>query len=139
LVLEGTGTEGTSTTTRGDSSLALVSTDPPASPTRHEYPVDFEEFWRVYPRKVAKAEALKAWRAAIKRANPLVIEHGALSHAEAWSRHGYEEQFIPHPSTWLRSGRWEDDPPGPRSNGNSRTNDNLAKIQRGLERSRGAS
>jgi hypothetical protein len=63
----------------------------------------------------------------------------ALStHASAWLRNGYEEQFIPHPTTWLSEGRWEDDPPGPRTNGTpTRQQQNRAAIEASLARMEG--
>jgi hypothetical protein len=77
----------------------------------------FDRFWKAYPRKVGKAAAVKSWKAAINRgADP---EQMATA-AEAFriqSAHT-EKQYIPHPSTWLSQGRYEDEPePATRSTG----------------------
>ncbi len=67
----------------------------------------FEEFWQAYPRKVGKLAAIKAF----SKHNPPIaqvlraIETQAKS--EAWRKDG--GQFIPHPSTWLNEGRWQDE------------------------------
>jgi uncharacterized protein YdaU (DUF1376 family) len=51
----------------------------------------FAEWWKNYPRKVAKADAIRAYKAAIKR--------GATP----------DPSFIPYPATWLNQARWEDE------------------------------
>src|SRR3990172_10745607 len=71
----------------------------------------FSDFWILYPRHVAKKDALKAW---------LKIDPG--SHAEiltslaswrgVWLARG-EPQYIPYPASWLNGERWEGElPPG---------------------------
>lgn len=69
---------------------------------------EFAQFWKAYPRKVAKEAALKAWK---KLKPPLALCLKALawqSKAKAWTAD--KGMFIPHPSTWLNDGRWEDEP-----------------------------
>ena len=70
----------------------------------------FEEFWLVYPRKVGKEAARKAW----KKVNPsmelfeevlLAVERAKDS--DQWQRDS--GRFIPNPTTWLNQGRWEDE------------------------------
>ena len=70
----------------------------------------FEEFWKVYPRKVAKAEARKAWAQTEKirpSTDALIEAIRAQSQTEQWMRGN--GQFIPHPATWLRGERWDDE------------------------------
>jgi hypothetical protein len=70
---------------------------------------DFENFWKSYPRKVAKAEARKAWKQteAIRPALEDVLKAVKQACAtEQWMRGN--GQFIPHAATWLRGERWED-------------------------------
>lgn len=70
----------------------------------------FESFWTVYPRKVGKAQARKAW----DKLNldddtvKLIAENIALrlKHGE-WS--DVNKTFIPHASTYLNNARWEDE------------------------------
>lgn len=72
---------------------------------------DFEVFWKAYPRRVAKAEARKAWA----KLDPAEVTLETLLTALAWQREQDQwrkdgGQFIPHPATWLRAERWADEP-----------------------------
>ena len=69
---------------------------------------EFEKFWNVYPRKVAKKSALKAWVACVTKENLDDVVAGAIRFAH--DPNLPVEQFVPHPSTWLRSERWNDGP-----------------------------
>jgi len=70
----------------------------------------FPDFYSAYPRRIAKAEAEKAWiQAMLQNHDPAVIIQGAKCFAELCRREGTEPKFIPHPATWLRGRRWEDD------------------------------
>ena len=69
----------------------------------------FETFWNAYPRKVAKAEARKAW----KQTEAIRPDIDTLLHAikaacrtEQWMKNN--GSFIPHAATWLRGERWSD-------------------------------
>jgi uncharacterized protein YdaU (DUF1376 family) len=66
----------------------------------------FDDFWTDYPRKVGKDAARKAFALAIKRGTSEADILIAVRR-QAWPR---DPQFIPHPSTWLNGGRWQDDP-----------------------------
>lgn len=70
---------------------------------------DFDQFWAIYPKKVAKADARKAWQQT-KSVRPalsdLIIAVQQACKTEQWMRGG--GQFIPYPATWLRGERWED-------------------------------
>jgi hypothetical protein len=65
----------------------------------------FAEFWTVYPRKVGKVAARKAWTSATKRVNPDKI-------IAAVREYPFRDDltYVPHPASWLNGGRWEDDP-----------------------------
>lgn len=70
----------------------------------------FLRFWSEYPRKVAKAKALKTWES-LKPTDELF---GKIMQAlrtqkqsEQWNKD--KGQFIPHPTTWLNQRRWEDE------------------------------
>lgn len=69
----------------------------------------FDLFWKVYPKKVAVAEAEKAWN----KIMPDLALRGKIIDAvvrqaksEKWREDG--GKFIPHPATWLNARRWED-------------------------------
>lgn len=70
---------------------------------------DFATFWDIYPRKDAKGAAVRAWRAARKKASQQVIVAGARRAAAYWRARGTERQFIPHPASWLNAERWADE------------------------------
>lgn len=88
----------------------------PSTPKASGSSPEFEFFWSVWPRKTAKAEALRAWKlVANKAATAGTIIVGAQRYAD--DPNLPEPQFVPHASTWLRGRRWEDGPLPPRSNG----------------------
>jgi hypothetical protein len=71
---------------------------------------DFQEFWNVWPKRCAKADARKAW-AQTKDIRPeltnLLSAVKAACKTEAWMKDG--GKYIPHPATWLRGERWDDE------------------------------
>jgi len=69
----------------------------------------FDKFWEVYPRKVAKEPALKAWNKL--RPDEALLETMLLAIQKAKNTHEWQKdegQYIPHPATWLNQRRWED-------------------------------
>ncbi|AGZ36551.1 MAG: hypothetical protein ACOKSU_24910 [Pseudomonas sp.] len=74
--------------------------------------VEFDRFWKLYPRKVGKANAEKAWKK-LKVDTSLFNSMGtalaAWSKSPDWTKDG--GQFIPHAATWLNGKRWEDELP----------------------------
>ena len=68
----------------------------------------FSKSWAVYPRKVGKLDAEKAFNQMARRYNPEAILAGAEAYARQWAADGIELRFTPHPATWLRAGRWMD-------------------------------
>lgn len=68
--------------------------------------LSFTVFYDAYPRREAKAAALKAWRA-LKPDDEL--QDRIILDVERFV--GRERQFIPLPSTYLRGRRWEDERP----------------------------
>lgn len=74
--------------------------------------VEFERFWKLYPRKVGRDKAAKAW-AKLKVDASLFARIGtslaAWRNSHDWAKDG--GQFIPHAATWLNGKRWEDELP----------------------------
>jgi hypothetical protein len=65
-------------------------------------------FWPAWPRKVAKAEALKAWmKLATSPEAADAIVHAARTQAPQLIQNG--PQYCPHAATWLNGRRFEDD------------------------------
>jgi hypothetical protein len=77
----------------------------PSSPTATE-PDRFLEFWYVYPRKVGKEAARKAWAKALKLSDPDAIIRGAMAYRDDPTR---KPDYTAHPTTWLNAGRWQDE------------------------------
>lgn len=98
--------EATMTTTTGGLSRPMNHPNKP-SLKHHE----FEAFWEIYPRKVAKQAALKAWIKAVQLAAPEIIIEGAQRYATDPNRH---PSYTAHPATWLNAHRWNDEPLPPR-------------------------
>ena len=70
---------------------------------------DFDQFWQLYPRKVAKGDARKAWKQTEGLRPPLEKLLKAVICARAtedWRKDG--GKFVPYPATWLRAERWDD-------------------------------
>jgi hypothetical protein len=64
----------------------------------------FDEFWNLYPKRIAKADALKAWNKAIKKktADELI----ALTKAYSQSKLP-DMTYIPYPASWLNKELYE--------------------------------
>jgi len=74
----------------------------------------FDEWYAIYPKHTARADALKAFKPAAKKHGADFLIDQARRWAALWSDAGTDRQFIPYPATWLRGERWLDDPPRPR-------------------------
>ncbi len=82
-------------------------TDPEADPR-------FDQFWRVYPRKVKRQDAAKAFA---KLNPPPELLATILAAVDAQQRRGCLEprttsdgrSTVPHPTTWLNGQRWADE------------------------------
>jgi hypothetical protein len=68
---------------------------------------DFAAWYELYPRKVGKQAAVKAYRKAHKAAGAQALRDGLLRQLPMLREKA--EQFRPHPATWLNEGRWEDE------------------------------
>lgn len=88
------------------------SPSPSPSPTLPPTPLTgddgFGEFWKVYPRRVGKGQARKAYAVAIKKIEPCDLLTATYVAATAFSK--IDPKFIPHPATWLNGERWADEP-----------------------------
>jgi len=96
--------------------------NPESNPNDRESETEcFDEFWKAYPRKVAKQTALKAWNGAkADKIAEQIIEDVKRRCETEWK--GQEVQFIPHPATYLHQRRWEDEtPPQERTSYSSQT------------------
>jgi hypothetical protein len=68
----------------------------------------FEEFWKLYPRKVSKRVAQKIWERMTKDEQEAAFEALPV-HIKYWKLKETDTEFVPHAGTWLNQGRWEDE------------------------------
>lgn len=68
----------------------------------------FNDFWKLYPRKVSKRVAEKSW-SKLTKDEQLDAFEALPVHIKYWQLKNTETEFIPHPATWLNQGRWEDE------------------------------
>jgi uncharacterized protein YdaU (DUF1376 family) len=68
----------------------------------------FDSFWKLYPKKVSKKDALKAWAKIEPDKHPEIMQ-GLANHraSQGWVKD--DGQFIPNAATWLNAERWEDE------------------------------
>lgn len=72
-----------------------------------EQNAEFDAFWKIYPRRVAKAPARKAWVAALRKAPAdKICEALCAQLAAGFFR---EATYTPYPASWLNQERWEDE------------------------------
>ena len=64
---------------------------------------DFSEFWALYPKKVAKKDAEKAWKKLTATQQLKAIE-ALPNHVARWE----DPEFTPHGASWLNGERFED-------------------------------
>jgi hypothetical protein len=83
---------------------AALAEPPPPKP-------GFDDFWPLWPRKVKKADAQRAWEKAVgkKHADPVVIVEACAAYAARCGATGQDPNFIPYPATWLNGEQWNDD------------------------------
>jgi hypothetical protein len=68
--------------------------------------IPFEDFWKLYPRKVSKKKARVAWvNLTIEKQKKAMAT--LPRHLQLWA--GKNKNFIPHPTTWLNQERWDDE------------------------------
>ena len=72
---------------------------------------EFEQLWKIYPRKIGKKKAFDSYKKArkIKKIPYETIEKGLYKYIAYLEQQGTEEQFIQHASTWFNQEKWQDD------------------------------
>ena len=75
-----------------------------------EYMCSFEDFWKQYPKKVAKKKAKTTYqRLATSKKKEKNIMEGLKKYQKKWRTEKTDVKFIPNPITWLNQERWTDD------------------------------
>ncbi|WP_342316682.1 hypothetical protein [Lysobacter sp. FW306-1B-D06B] len=73
-----------------------------------DVPSRFDEFWKQYPKREAKAKAQEIWaRKKLDRQADAIIANVAARVADP--RQWTNPQFIPLPTSYLNQRRWEDE------------------------------
>lgn len=70
----------------------------------------FAEFWDEYPRKVGKKAARDSWKRIkpdAKLFDSIMYAVRAAKKSQEWTKEG--GRYVPHPTTWLNQGRWDDE------------------------------
>lgn len=94
------------------SSSSSTSKNNPPTPKKRGmiYADDFLTFWKLYPKKVGKDAAWRAWRSR-NGTRPdiaaLVTAIQTQTQSDQWKKDN--GQYIPNPATWLNQGRWADE------------------------------
>jgi hypothetical protein len=87
-----------------------VSTEQESAPPKGSYTPEFEVAWEIYPRKIGKKPAFKAWSARLKDGETVEnLTLAAENYVRVCKRNRTEEQFILHASTfWGANERYVD-------------------------------
>jgi DNA-binding transcriptional ArsR family regulator len=109
------------------SQLPVVHRQPTAAQNRHTQTTSepsentaaaFAEFWLAYPRKVGKPTAQRAYTKHVK--NHVELIDGLAAWVAHWATLE-DQQYVPHPTTWLNRHGWLDQPPAPSPRGRAGT------------------
>ncbi|PDT82914.1 DUF1376 domain-containing protein [Sinorhizobium sp. BJ1] len=86
-----------------------IEEDKSSSHTQRAIDEEFDEvFWRAYPKKAAKGAALRAYRAARKKAG--ADEIMSAVHRYADERRNEDARYTKAPASWLNGECWSDQP-----------------------------
>ena len=78
--------------------------------SENDFKQDFENLWKLYPRKRGKEKAYNAYKRAVKAgATNEEIRQGILNLIEDIRKNRTEERFIPYGSTFFNGKSWTDD------------------------------
>ena len=89
--------------------------------------VSFDRFWAIYPRKVAKQAALRAWKRLKAREQATALD-ALPAHIKFWGASERSREYIPHAATWLNGCRWEDEIEAPKSQADWRNDSRFAGL-----------
>lgn len=70
--------------------------------------IDFADFWAIYPRKVAKKDAERAW-VRLTPEQRFSAFHALPMHVKYWQAAGRTKETTPHAASWLNGERWTDE------------------------------
>lgn len=68
---------------------------------------EFHEFWALYPRRISKQDAERAWLKLDE--HDRIAAFAGIARQRDWPQMASEAKYIPYPATWLNGRRWEDE------------------------------
>jgi hypothetical protein len=87
-----------------DTKKNILKEEQPIKNKEQNTDTGFDKFWELYPKKVAKADALKAWNKAIKTKTADELLKVTKAYAESKLP---DITYIPYPASWLNKGLYE--------------------------------
>jgi hypothetical protein len=69
---------------------------------------EFLEWYGLYPKKVARKDAEKAWNKLSDQEQEEALE-ALPNHIKYWELKGTDKEYIPYPASWLNGYRFEDE------------------------------
>lgn len=87
-----------------DTKNTITKEEQPIKNKQENTDTGFDKFWELYPKRIAKADALKAWMKATKRkpADELIALTKAYSESKL-----PDMTYIPYPASWLNKELYE--------------------------------
>lgn len=70
--------------------------------------MSFTDFWNLYPRKVSRKMAEKAW-SRLSATDQQAALDALPNHIRYWDQAGTAKEYIMHATTYLNQARWEDE------------------------------
>lgn len=89
---------------------------------------NFDEWYRVYPRHVARGDAEKAYRRIVTKGDATEADLLAGAMRYAAEQTGKPAQYTKHPATWLNGECWKDEPAPAAGPGNSQVDSILRGV-----------
>ena len=68
----------------------------------------FDEFWSLYPKKVARKAAEKAFNK-LKSDERLKVLEVIQAHVDYWKATDTDKMYMPHAASWLNGARFDDE------------------------------
>lgn len=70
----------------------------------------FTNWWFFYPRKYGRGAAKRSFKVALKKVDYETLLNSTREYSEIVAQWPVDQQqYVPHPSTWLNQERWDDD------------------------------
>lgn len=80
-------------------------------PSSTEIEKEFEQLWKIYPRKMGKKKAFDSYKKArkVKKIPYETIQDGLYRYIRYLEQQETEESYIQHGSTWFNQEKWQDE------------------------------